>query len=305
MKTRKLVLIIADVVLLAVCISQWIIGNHDTTKYFDLKDTPDMIVIDTPEEKGITIVCEDGKWYVGADKFPAADNMIADFLDAVSSIRVLDKVGSTGNEAVVERYALNDIKKTVVTVYKDGKVVRTVNIGKEAVSDTQSYITVDGGKDIYLATGSLPYVFDTKTSAIRSEEVFNLDVSEITSVAITNDDGNNWCLSRMGSGEDVAWNISGAEMEIDTLKAASWFGSLAKLKTRNWYEENELPVAEKIATAKIEYAFKTITIDLYAVEKAEGVPQAYYGRSTSVPYPFVVDSDYAQSILKDPQELAK
>ena len=61
MKTRRLVLIIADVVLLAVCISQWVIGNHDTTKYFDLKDTPDMIVIDTPEEKGITIVVAEQK----------------------------------------------------------------------------------------------------------------------------------------------------------------------------------------------------------------------------------------------------
>ena len=35
MKTRKLVLLIADVVLLAVCIVQCAVSAHDTTKYFN------------------------------------------------------------------------------------------------------------------------------------------------------------------------------------------------------------------------------------------------------------------------------
>jgi len=305
MKTRKLVLIIADVLLLAVCISQCVFSAHDTTKYFDLKETPDMFVIDTPEEKGITVVCENDKWYVGQDKFPANQDIIDDFLDAVKSIRVLDKVGSANNDAVLERYELNDVKKTVVTASKDGKVLRTLYIGKEAVSDSQSYITIDGGKDIYLATGSLPYVFDVITNSIRTEQVMMLKTAEISEVAITDAEDNTWSLSRMGSGDDVVWNISGSEVDIDSSKAANWFGSMASITTRNWYEEKDVPEGEKILTVKITHAFKTTTLEFFALPKQEGSPQAYYGRSSDVAYAFAVDSTYIDTFKKTPEELAK
>lgn len=305
MKTRKLVLIIADVVLLAVCILQCTFSAHDTTKYFDLKETPDLIVIDAPEEKGITVVCENGSWYVGKDKFPANMKLVNEFLDAVMSVRVIDKVGSTGNEATLERYELNDLKKTVVTVSKDGKVLRTLNIGKEAVSDSQGYITVDGGKDIYLATGSLHYIFDINTNAIRSETVLALNSTEISEVSISNADGDSWSLSRMGAGDDVVWNISGAEVDIDSAKAANWFGTIANMSTRNWYEEKDVPEGDKIITAKIVHNFKTTTLDFYAIPKEEGVPQAYYGRCSDMTYAFSVGSEYVEPFKKVPEELAK
>jgi len=305
MKTRKLVLIIADVLLLAVCIIQCALSAHDTTKYFDLKDTPDMIVIDTPEEKGITAVCENDAWYVGQDKFPVNQKIMDELLDAVKSVRVLDKVGSAGNEATLERYELNDVKKTVVTVSKGGKVVRTLNIGKQAVSDSQGYITVDGGKDIYLATGSLPYVFDINTNALRSETVLALNSSEISEVSVSIINGNTWSLSRMGSGDDVVWNVSGAEIDVDAAKAANWFGTLANMSTRNWYAEKDVPEAEQILTAKITHAFKTTTIDIFALPKEEGSPQAYYGRCSEFPYAFSVGSEYVEPFQKDPAELAK
>ena len=50
MKTRKLVLIVADVVLLAVCLVQFIRSARDTTKYFTFKDEPDSLEIVTPQE---------------------------------------------------------------------------------------------------------------------------------------------------------------------------------------------------------------------------------------------------------------
>lgn len=305
MKTRKLVLIIADILLLAVCIVQCAMSSKDTTKYFDLKETPDMIVIDTPEERGITVVCKDGKWFLGDDEFPANDEIIEEFLDAVKSIRVLDKVGSVNNEATLDRYELNDLKKTVVTFSKDGKVIRTLNLGKEAVSDSQSYITIDNGKDIYLATGNLPYTYKVTKNDVRSTKVMELNSAEITDVAISNVDGTDWALSRMGSGTDVVWNISGVEIDVDNDKAATWFRNLSNITTNNWYEEKDVPEADKIITAKIVHSFKTTAIDIFALPKFEGVPQAYYGRSSDLPYAFAIGSDYVNFLKKDPLELAK
>ena len=56
MKTRKLVLIIADVVLLAVCIIQWCVRAHDGAKYFKISETPDEYTVVTPAEN-IHYIC--------------------------------------------------------------------------------------------------------------------------------------------------------------------------------------------------------------------------------------------------------
>lgn len=305
MKTRKLVLLIADAVLLAVCILQGVFAFHDTTKYFELKDTPDEILIDTPEEKGITVTKEDGKWFVAKQKYPADENIVNSFVDAMSSIRVLDKVGTTGNDAILEKYELNDSRKTTVVVKKEGKVLRTIEIGKKAMSDTQSYITVDGGKDIYLATGNLADTFDTITSAIRSEQVMALNASEITGITVIDAEDNSWTVSRMGNGDDVVWNISGAEVEVDSEKAATWFNSIANLRTKTWYGDNEKPDGTKVLTLKISYAFQTTTLDFYVLPLVEGSQQEYFAKCSETPYLFKVQNSVFEKYAKTAEDLAK
>ena len=71
MKTRKLVLIIADLLLLAVCIFQLAFGARDTTKYFTLKDKPDSLEIVTPGET-ISLYKEGDDWFIGSQKYPAS-----------------------------------------------------------------------------------------------------------------------------------------------------------------------------------------------------------------------------------------
>lgn len=307
MKTRKLILLIADAALLAVCIIQGILAFHDTTKYFDLKDGMiDEICIDTPEEKGILIVKDGEDWFVGSKRYPADVSVVDSFINAMSSIRVLDKVGSAGNDAVLERYELNDAKKTTVTVKGAGKVLRTIEIGKEAMSDTQCYITVDGGNDIYLATGNLSYTFDTLTSAIRTEIVMNLNSSEISGVTL--DDGEkSFTVSRMGSGEDIAWNFTGAGegFEVDVEKASSWFNSISSLTTKSWYEDN-IPAGKKILTAKISYAYKTATLEFYEIIKDdENASKEYYGKCSETPYTFTVNKNVYEKFAKKVEDLAK
>lgn len=308
MKTRKLVLLIADALLFAFCIIQGIFSLHDTTKYFELKDgVIDEICIDTPEEKGILIVKDGEDWFVSQKKYPANISVVDSFINAMSSIRVLDKVGSTGNDAVLERYELNDSKKTVVTVKGAGKVLRTIEIGKKAMSDTQSYITVDGGKDIYLATGNLPYIFDTITSAIRTEIVMTLDSSEISGVTL--DDGEtSWTVSKMGSGDDIVWNFTGAAegLEVDAEKAFSWFNTISSLTTKSWYEEGNEPLGSKILSVKISHAFKTSTIEFYEIFKNdESASTEYFGLCSESPYAFTVNKNVYEKFVKDAEDLAK
>ena len=80
MKTRKLVLIIADVVLLAVCIIQLALSARDTTKYFTLKDKPDSLLIVTPTET-INLYKDGEDWFIGEKKYPANISVVDNLVD--------------------------------------------------------------------------------------------------------------------------------------------------------------------------------------------------------------------------------
>ena len=114
MKTRKLVLIIADVLLLAVCIIQFAVSARDTTKYFTFKDDPDSIEIVTPGET-ISLYKDGEDWVIGDKKYPASLSMVDSYIDAIKNIRALDKVGSVSSDVSADRYELTDGKKTIVT----------------------------------------------------------------------------------------------------------------------------------------------------------------------------------------------
>lgn len=305
MKTRKLVLIVADVVLLAVCLVQFILSARDTTKYFTFKDEPDSLEILTPQET-ISLYKEGEDWFIGEKKYPASMSMVDSYISAIKNIRALDKVGSIANGNNVERYELTDSKKTIVTAKLGDKVLRTIEIGKTAVSSSQCYMTVDGGKDIYLVSGGVNDTFDTSVAAARTTIVLNLNSNEITGVAITDAEDKTWSLSRMGDGDDVVWNVSGGEIELDEGKANVWLTSFASLSTRDWYAEDAVLEGTRAVSARITYNLKDIKLEFFALPKNnEKDLQQYYGTCSETPYRFKVDEKTVKQYLKPLEELAK
>lgn len=305
MKTRKLVLIVADVILLAVCLVQFILSARDTTKYFTFKDEPDSLEIVTPQET-ISLYKEGEDWFIGEKKYPASMSMVDSYISAIKNIRALDKVGSIASGNNVERYELTDSKKTTVTAKLGDKVLRTIEIGKTAVSSSQCYMTVDGGKDIYLVSGGVNDTFDTSVAAARTTIVLNLNSDEITGVAITDADDKTWSVSRMGDGDDVVWNVSGGEIELDEGKANVWLTSFASLSTRDWYAEDAVLEGTRAVSARITYNLKDIKLEFFALPKNnEKDLQQYYGTCSETPYRFKVDEKTVKQYLKPLEELAK
>ncbi len=305
MKTRKLVLIVADVVLLAVCLVQFILSARDTTKYFTFKDEPDSLEIVTPQET-ISLYKEGEDWFIGEKKYPASMSMVDSYISAIKNIRALDKVGSIANGNNVERYELTDSKKTIVTAKLGDKVLRTIEIGKTAVSSSQCYMTVDGGKDIYLVSGGVNDTFDTSVAAARTTIVLNLNSDEISGVSITDAEDKTWSLSRMGNGDDVVWNVSGGEIELDEGKANVWLTSFASLSTRDWYAEDAVLEGTRAVSARITYNLKDIKLEFFALPKNnEKDLQQYYGTCSETPYRFKVDEKTVKQYLKPLEELAK
>ena len=311
MKTRKLVLIIADVLLLAVCIVQFARSARDTTKHFTFKDEPDFLEIVTPDET-ISLTKEGDNWFIGEKRYPANQGMVDTYIDAIKNIRALDKVGSVASGNNAERYELVDGKKTLVTAKLGDKLLRSVEIGKTAVSSSQCYATVDGGKDIYLVSGGINDTFYTSVAAARTTIVLDLKPEEISAVNVTDfsdeaaPEGKSWSVSRMGNGDDVVWNVSGGEVDLDAGKANAWLASFASLSTRDWYSEDEVLEGTKTLSARITYNYKDIKLEIFALPKEnEKNTTQYYGTCSETPYRFKVNERDVKEYLKPLEELSK
>lgn len=303
MKARKIVLLALDAVLLVILIFQLIFKSSDKTKTLEILDEPNEISISTPTES-FSLIKEDDKWFVGEKKYPANESYVDSAVNAVKSIKLLDKVGTASSDSTLLRYELDDDKKISVEVKSNGKVVRTLIIGKDSSTGSQNYVMVDDSKDIYLATGNLRSEFDKTVNYFRSRVVLSLDANEISGVELSTENENSWILNRMGSGDDIVWNCSVAEVEVDSEKATNWFNSLASITTPRWYDDE--PSGEKIISAKITSAFKTITVDIFALPTTEeGETQKYWAKCSETPYAFEMASYTVQKFQKTVEDISK
>lgn len=305
MKTRKLILLAADILLLVIMILQITLKSGDKVKVFSLSEDPDEIVVSTPSEN-YSIIRMGDNWFVGDKKYPANESYVNSYIEATKNIKVLDKVTSNSSENVLSRYDLNKGQAVSVIVKKGGEVLRTILVGKNATAGSQTYVKLDDDNGIYLATGNLRNDFEKTVSYLRSRIVFDFNKDEVNSVAITDKTGKTWSISRMGSGTDVAWNCTGAIVDVDGAKALPWLESFANTYTPAWYDENYNAGGTKIASAKIGVGFKTVTMEVYEVPaETEDGKTTYWGTCSETPYPFELANYAIQKFISLPEDFAK
>ena len=305
MKTRKIILIAADVLLLAVCIFQWISAAKDNVKTFDFKEEPDELIIEKADGN-YTLTKQGDSWVIGDKKFPANEGSIDSMVSSVKEIRALDKMGKITNEVISARYDLTETKGIKVTVNAAGKTVRKVTIGKETSTGTQCYVTIDDGDEVYLVADNLYYTFNKTVDDLRSKTVYQVNKEVISSVSTTDKEGNTWTVSCSGSAEDLNWSISGADVEVDAGAADAWFKSLATLTTTKWYDEGDRLAGERDNSLKIIAGNKTVTLDLFRIPAAgEGEKDSYYAKCNESPYYFEVPSYAVQKFQKTAADIAK
>lgn len=289
MKTRKLVLLIADILLLVALILQCAVKPGDKVKTFNLKDTPDEIVFTTPTEN-YSFVKENDVWLAGEKKYPTNDNYVKNVIDSLTSIKVLDKVAEASSDVVLNKYEMTEGKNIIVVAKKDGKVLRTLNIGKQATTGSQNYIMIDDSKDIYLASGGLRSALDRDLNYFRTRIVYSLKKDEISSVNLKYPDGKSWTVSRTGVGDDFSWVINVPDVLVDSTKAANWFNDLATVSTPVWHDDADLQ-GNQIVTAEITCGSKVVTMQIFEIPAAtEEDKPLYYGYSSETPYQFELAS---------------
>ena len=307
MKTRKIVLIAADVILLIVGIVQIILNTRSTVKSFTFSDTPDKIVIEK-SDGNLTIVSEDGKWLINDEKYEANESNVDSMVDYAKNIKALDRVASLSNAASVSKYEFDEDNAIKVTISAGEKELRTFTLGKDATTGIQCYATVNGSNDIYLVDGDYRNVYDKTLDQLRSKTIYTVDAVDISSVSVTPAGEETWAVSRTGDTENLVWNISGSNVTLDAQKAADWLNSFNTLVTNKWHGKTDDIGGEPYVAVQVGTTKGTITIETYIVPadpEDEGSSNLYYAKCNKSPYWFEIASYNFSKFQKTPEDLQK
>ena len=298
MSKRKIILLTACVLLLGIYIAQLASSLRSSVKNKTLGADPDKLTIENANAV-IELAKSDDGWTVGERRYKADTNAVDALVNAVKNIRVLDTVAQAGSDAVDERYEIDKTNAIVVKAYKGNELVRTLTIGKTSSTGSQSYLTLDGKKDIYLVSGTLRDTFKKDVAALRSKSVYAVDTSDLTAVS---ESMGSTVLSIVKSGDPAAWTATGSAAGVDAEKAASWAASLTRLNADSWLDDDFVlpPVSESVTV--ITAGGKAITVSVY--KEGDGEEAKYYGTCSETPYKFALSLYSAGKYLKTAADIS-
>lgn len=299
MKTRKILLIAADLLLAVICIFQFIFNSRDGVKVYKLKEIPEELIIYSSESEDPVILTKKGEdWVLGTEEFKANPFYVDAMIQKLSEIKAVDKVGSVKNEAFINRYELNEEHCISVMARKNGEMIRSIQIGKNDSGNSQVYATIDGQKDIYLVAGNLRNVFGKSAEELRYKIVY--EVAEITSALVTDysqPEEIKWNLSNSAAGDSISWLFtSGDDVEADPVKAAEWFRTLSCTTVKNWLPKDFVIDGQKIYSVVISTGTDKIILDIYSDN---------YGTCNLSSCPFELTPESVARIMKTQWDLAK
>lgn len=302
MKTRKIILLSAIVVLLVVFICQLVFNGQSSIKDVTLDSEIDTILIQSATSS-VTLTSTDGVWYVGDEKYLTDTSKADKLVSAVKDIRVLQTVSNSSDD---DRYGLGDGEVITVTASKDGKTLRTISIGKAAVTSSQTYAQLDGKNEVLLVSGTLRDTFNATVDSLRDTVVFKVDdVQKISRLDATNETGS-FSLVKTVEGDTPVWTLDSpltsalddaAEIVLDAEKAASWATSFSVLHASGFTDS--LGSAVKCGELSITTDADTINLTVYKVAAtSEDAEDIWYCKNAQSPYIYQISQYSASNILK-------
>lgn len=309
---RKTILLALIAILLVIYILQLTLTGRSNVKLLTISEEPDRIEIAQENAPLILLQKEGDAWGIGEKKYAAEPYSVEALADSLKSITVLSAV--TKNAPASEnRYGLDSC--ITVTALHEGRIVRTLRIGKNTATGSQSYIQIDEKPTVYLAQGALRSTFGVTEDSLRSKRVYSLSVSDIASVTVTNttdaQENNSYGIVRgadVGKDDAAEWtlmpSLSSVVQTLDEQKAASWVSSLASLNASAWAADGttvEGAGATEAGSATITTADgQRHTITLYALADDE---ERSLCKSSDTPYLFYLNKYAAEKFQKPLSEL--
>lgn len=283
---KKSILFALTVILLVVYIFQVSLNGREKKTTLSVKKDVDCVEIENVRG-GIRLDKVDGVWKVSTVKnpdlkFETEEYAVKNIVDSISLLNLLGTV-SSGEANKVQRYGLDDESKISVKAYSKNKVVRTLFVGKNSVSGSQSYVQVDGKKSVMVSDSALHTVFDRSLPSLRKKVLYEIASDSISSVTVKKGETEYEIIldqveaidSEMYSvsSQRTEWKLLKApegkgELELDQGKVGAWIVNLSKMNVSQWCESDvALPEKSPDISMDIAVGGMIYSMNFYSLEE--------------------------------------
>lgn len=174
LSVRKIILLSLIAVLLVVYILQLVISGANDGYSLVLKESPDTILIQNGTKTQIKIVNSNGIWLLkeGSENpeenyaiLPANTETVNQMVTLLSKIEVL---GLVSRNADNERFGFTENESVKIICSKEGKILRTLELGKNSSTYQQVYAKVDESNNVVLVSGNPKTLFDVTFENLKA-----------------------------------------------------------------------------------------------------------------------------------------
>lgn len=215
---------------------------------------------------------EDG--YFIDEKLPAKQEAVKYIYDSISSVKVIDVISKNPSESDFERYGLLT-PVTVTASSKDNKTLRSITVGKTSTTGNQTYIQIDGKKEICLVSGNLNSAFSASKDELLDYILYKVNADEIYKIQVKYSTFGTFTAEKAGESADFKWNITQTDNDIDkdkfnSDKFAQWVSSITELRAEKWMTDFNVQDSSldssRYFSIIISAAGKDIHVDLYQIK---------------------------------------
>ena len=171
---RKIILLSLIAILLVVYILQLVISGANDGYSLVLKEIPDTIIIQNGTKPQIKIINSNGVWLLKeGSELPEENNAIipanSETLNQmVSSLSKIEVLGLVSRNADNERFGFTENEAIKILASKEGKTLRTVELGKNSSTYQQVYAKVDESNNVVLISGNPKTLFNVTFEELKA-----------------------------------------------------------------------------------------------------------------------------------------
>ena len=216
---QKIVLLSLAAVLLCVYILQLSIGGKSKTQTLTTKEEITSLELCTGNEQSNTLILsKNGDKYIvsnadGSETYDADVITAGSLFDNIKEIHILGNAAklSSANE---ERFGLDQNSRITVKVMAGDKIIRTVTIGKNSSSGSQSYLTVDDSNQILICSSSMHTIYAVTLDSLRTKDVYSIPEDTITQISVDSPDGSFTVNKTQQTAATTSTDSNGDEISI-------------------------------------------------------------------------------------------
>lgn len=188
MKSKKEFLLLGLVI---VALAAYLMVRKTDRTHYELpvlsqvKDTEVTALKITKGKDTLEVKKADDKWLIQPEKFPADKSKIDAMLKVIKDFKVTALVSESSND---HRYELDPEKRISVTAEKDGKALRSFDIGKPAPSGRHTFVKLPDDKKVYHAGENFRNTFDQTKEQLRDRTVLTVDRNQVQQIDIKDKD---------------------------------------------------------------------------------------------------------------------